>query len=395
MAEPCVQVVRELLNVAFNASGISTLAFDLFYSSVHANFSPGMTKDQMIRMVVEYAERHGKMDVLIAYVSKNVPYQYERFRERLESCYQQYPQFVNEPPELPTITEGSLSATHDNLSPYNDGDQPWHVSNFPQLTEIDAARAQALSRQIDVVIMTATDVELEAVISLLQPYPRRKTVLLAYQGPETYYLGKFGAWKTAVTKCRMGAGGAGGSTLATESAIRNWQPRAIIMVGIAFGKDAAKQKIGDVLVASQIIPYEKQRVGVEVIFRDPIPPTNSTLLNRFENPLGWQFSRPDGKSCAIRYGPLLSGEKLVDDAQFKANLFHRFPQAIGGEMEGAGVAAAAGQNSIAWILVKGICDWGDGKKHNNYQPMAAAAATSLVYHVLSKQGVLKSIKKGW
>ncbi|MBK7919066.1 MAG: hypothetical protein IPJ94_22950 [Chloroflexi bacterium] len=180
-------------------------------------------------------------------------------------------------------------------------------------------------------------------------------------GSETYYLGKFGAWKTAVTKCRMGAGGQGGSTLATESAIRNWQPQAVIMVGIAFGKDAAKQKIGDVLVASQIIPYEKQRVGVEVIFRDPIPPTNSTLLNRFENALDWQFYRPDGKSCAIRYGPLLSGEKLVDDAQFKANLFNRFPQAIGGEMEGAGVAAAAGQNSTAWILVKGICDWGMGR----------------------------------
>lgn len=393
MTESCVKVMRELLDAAYNASGISTLAFDL-YSSVHANFSPGMTKDQMIRMIVDYAERHGKKDVLIAYVREEVPYQYERFRERLETCYHDDRQFVNEPPELTTKTGGSLSAAHDNLSPYNDADQPWYVSNFPKLAEIDSARAQALSSQIDVVIMTATDVELKSVISLLQPYPYRKTVLLNYWGAETYYLGKFGSWKTAVTKCRMGAGGAGGSTLATESAIRNWQPRAIVMVGIAFGKDAAKQKIGDMLVASQIIPYEKQRVGVEVIFRDPIPPTNSTLLNRFENALDWQFYRPDGKLCAIRYGPLLSGEKLVDDAQFKANLFNWFPQAIGGEMEGAGVAAAAGQNGIAWILVKGICDWGDGEKHDNYQPLAAAAATSLVYHVLSKQDVLKSIKKG-
>ncbi len=91
-----------------------------------------------------------------------------------------------------------------------------------------------------------------------------------------------------------------------ESGAQNvWHPKAIIMVGIAFGRDPAKQKIGDVLVASQIIPYEQQRVGEQVIFRGPIPPSNTVLLNRFENAPTWRSTRPDGKDCALLVGPFL------------------------------------------------------------------------------------------
>jgi nucleoside phosphorylase len=186
----------------------------------------------------------------------------------------------------------------------------------------------------------------------------------------------------------MGSGGERGSTLATPEALRTWQPKAIIMPGIAFGKDPGKQKMADVLVASQIIPYEKQRRGQETIFRDPIPPSNALLQNRFENALDWHFNRPDGQPCKLRIGSILSGDKLVDDPEFKAELFTHFPEAIGGEMEGAGLAAAAGRMGVPWILVKAICDWGDGKKHGKHQPLAAAAAVSLVHHVLSPKSVL-------
>ena len=59
-------------------------------------------------------------------------------------------------------------------------------------------------------------------------------------------------------------------------------------------------------------------------------------------------------------------------------------------MEGAGLAAAAGRVGVPWILVKAICDWGDGQKHGKHQPLAAAAAVSLVHHVLSQKNVLPS-----
>ncbi len=288
-------------------------------------------------------------------------------------------------PVLPVPDTGELG--------YNVEDQPWYMSHFPKTNEIGKEQSESLSEEIEVVIITATKVELRAVTRLLKPYPGQKTILLAYYGPETYYIGKFGAHKTVVTKCRMGAIGEGAAILATERAQRLWRPKAVIMVGVAFGKDPKKQKMADVLVASQIISYEQQRVGEEIIHRGAIKPSNTTLLNRFENVHNWRFTCPDGAQCNLLVGPILSGEKLVDALDFKATLFKQFPQAIGGEMEGAGLCAASGRVGAAWILVKSICDWGDGKKHKKHQPLAAAAAASLAHHVLSQKTVLNAIKK--
>lgn len=325
----------------------------------------------------------------------------EREKASLKQLEQEAAELGLQPSRIEPVTETRAEASPpgppdqgagDDLR-YDETTQPWYAPDLPEIREIEPDQARTLAAQIDVVIMTATPLELQAVLHRLEPYPRRKTVLVTYLGPETYYLGKFGAWNTVVTKCRMGSGGESGSALATQTALAAWRPRAILMIGIAFGKDAAKQKIADALVASEIIPYETQRVGQEIIFRNPIPPSNATLLNRFENALGWKFIRPDGQPARLRIGPILSGEKLVDDPAFKANLFARFPQAIGGEMEGAGLAAAAGRGGVAWILVKAICDWGDGRKHDNFQSLAAAAAASLVQHVLSSRAVLQAISK--
>jgi nucleoside phosphorylase len=62
-------------------------------------------------------------------------------------------------------------------------------------------------------------------------------------------------------------------------------------------------------------------------------------------------------------------------------------------MEGVGLAAAAVRHGVPWILVKAICDWADGKKHKKHQPLAAAAAVSLVHHVLSQRDVLHGLDK--
>jgi nucleoside phosphorylase len=278
---------------------------------------------------------------------------------------------------------------------YRVEDQPWYAPDVPKTREVEEAEIATLAESVDVVLITATDVELQAVLRLLQPYPRRRQILKVYSGPETYYVGKFAAYRVVVTKCRMGSIGEGSVTLATEQAQRLWRPRTVIMAGIAFGRDPAKQHVGDVLVASQVISYEQQRVGQrqQVIHRGSIPPSTTTLLNRFENAQSWRFNRPDGSRCELHVGPVLSGEKLIDDPAFKATLFQHFPQAIGGEMEGAGLCAASGRVGTAWILVKAICDWADGKKHKQHQPLAAAAAAALVYHVLSHRTALRAIPK--
>ena len=265
--------------------------------------------------------------------------------------------------------------------------------NLPELEEIDEQQCKSLKNKIDVVIITVTDVEKGSVLELLKPYSRRKKLLQVFSESATYYIGKFGAFNTVVTKCRMGSMGLDSAILATEQALRKWNPRVIIMVGIAFGKDEKEQNIGDVLIASEIISYEPQRVGgnEKIIHRGSHPPSNTTLLNRFENVHNWKFSGVDNIPCQIRHGAILSGEKLVDNPDFKAKLLEQFPQAIGGEMEGTGLSAVCIRVGTPWILVKSICDWADGKKHSKYQPLAAKSAASLVHHVLKQKTVLNGI----
>jgi nucleoside phosphorylase len=279
------------------------------------------------------------------------------------------------------------------LPPYRPEDQAWHGA-LPKVTELASKDLLSLAAQIDVILFTATDIELQAALRHLGPLTRRRSLLKGFAEQETYYLGTLGACQVAVTKCRMGSVGSSSAELATQHAIRVWRPRAIIMAGIAFGKDAAKQKIADVLVASEVIPYEPQRIGeAQTVRRGATVPASTTLLNRFDNVPHWSFSRPDRSPCGKSVGPLLSGEKLIDDPAFKASLFDAYPAAIGGEMEGAGLAAAAHRHGVPWIMAKAICDWADGTKHDGHQPLAAAAAMSLVHHVLSQADVLHGLKK--
>ena len=285
------------------------------------------------------------------------------------------------------------SSPDTDLPPYEAEHQTWHTK-IPEPEPVSSNHLTSFAEEVDVVLLTVNDTELEAVLRRLDPIHTGQSVLKGAVEQGTYYLGKFGGSVAVVTKCRMGSLDSGAAMLATQHAIRVWRPRAVLMIGIAFGKDPTKQNIADVLVAAQIISYEPQRVREDqTIPRGPITPSDSTLMDRFDNVIHWCFARPDGSHCQRQIGPLLSGEKLVDDSGLKRSLFDRYPQAIGGEMEGVGFAAAADRERVPWILVKAVCDWGDGKKHKKHQPLAATAATSLVHHVLSHDDALHGLKK--
>ena len=73
----------------------------------------------------------------------------------------------------------------------------------------------------------------------------------------------------------------------------------------------------------------------------------------------------------MRFGDGLSGEKLVDNLDFRDQLLNLEPEAIGGEMEGAGLYVACQDKKVDWILVKAVCDWADGQKGKRQRGPAA------------------------
>jgi nucleoside phosphorylase len=248
----------------------------------------------------------------------------------------------------------------------------------------DRLRKQAAHFHADVLLVTTTHVEAKAVLNLFphyQPY---------YRGDKTYFdLGMIADASIFMVRSEMGAGGAGGSLLTVQQGIETLSPAAVVMVGIAFGLKPEEQEIGDILVSRQVVDYETQKIksglnSETIIYsrgdRWTAPPL---MIDRFSNgKLNWQGS-------AVYFGSMLSGAKLVDHQGFRDQLAQREPEAIGGDMEAAGLCAAAQRNKVDWIVVKAISDWADGNKgtdKDKCQTIAAKNATCFTVHVLQMGG---------
>lgn len=243
-----------------------------------------------------------------------------------------------------------------------------------------------LKPEVSVLIVTATGVEHQEMLSRLEPLPSQEDVLTIYNGNQTYDIGLFGIYGVVLVQAEMGSVSANGSLVTTLNAIHLWEPKAIIMVGIAFGIDDEKQKIGDVLISSHIIPYEIGKEGPEGFqYRSPLPIANTLLVNRAREVRDWNY-KIEGKKVKVFLGPLLTGEKVIDNLDFRNKLKNVYRNTIGGEMESAGVFAASNDAGIPWIIIKGICDFADGLKGKNKelnQEIAIKTSVSFTLHFLS------------
>lgn len=235
----------------------------------------------------------------------------------------------------------------------------------------------------DILIVTVTKVETTAVLNAFgvgqQATPQ------SIEDRVYFDLGIVNGAHIKLTRSEMGTGGLGASLQAVGKGIDALSPTAVIMVGIAFGVNENNQKIGDILVTEQLRPYDLQRIGTQknrkaqIILRDDKPHASPRLLNLLKS------SEVTWKGAPLRFGTILTGAKLVDNLDFRAQLSAFELEAIGGEMEGAGLYVACHDRKVDWILVKAICDFADGQKAKDKakrQALAAKNAAAFVHHAL-------------
>ncbi len=216
-----------------------------------------------------------------------------------------------------------------------------------------------------------------------------------------YNIGTFGHYNVVHFELNdQGSAKADAAGLAIHTAINAFHPCAVILLGIAFGKDFSDeqqtQKIGDVLISEKIADYESGKIKSGKLFSDGIiAESGRQLLSTFK-----YFSKTwvhyiDNEKAACEFGTVLSGDKVVDDKNFKKKLIAAYPRAIGGEMEGRGAYAACRSKNInEWIVVKAICDWADGTKSKDKkknQKIAAKSATSLLHHIFMDDKSLEKV----
>jgi nucleoside phosphorylase len=211
----------------------------------------------------------------------------------------------------------------------------------------------------DVVVITVNKHETRAVLNAFKEATGAEAVAVPLDDRVYHNLGTLNGTTVYHAISEMGSGGAGGMQQTVDKAIRSLNPGAVIAVGIAFGMDESKQSIGDILVSKQLRLYELQRIGEEskIVLRGARPDAAPRLVNHFR---GFADTKWEGASDTS--GVIMTGEKLVDNVDYRKQLQAFESEAIGGEMEGAGLYVSGYDHKVDWIVVKAICDFADGNK---------------------------------
>ncbi|MBF0370880.1 MAG: hypothetical protein HQL52_15630 [Magnetococcales bacterium] len=238
------------------------------------------------------------------------------------------------------------------------------------------------NKKCDVILVTATKTETGALHKELSKYTKQKKI----HHSDKLSFWDFGTIKEArvyTVESGMGSGQLDGSYATISKAIEDIDPKYIIMTGIAFG---LKRGLGEILVSQQLKNYSLQRVGQNITYRGDMVTASAVLLSRLK------AARDTFSETKVTHGLLLSGEFLVDNQVFRNELIRCYPEALGGEMEGAGLYAAAERWKKEWVIVKAVSDFGDGNKKKSKlierknQEKAAENASKFVVHTLLQGG---------
>lgn len=227
-------------------------------------------------------------------------------------------------------------------------------------------------KRVKILLITAAEPEKKALLNTMKPLSNQKEILKVVGKKTAYHIGRLGLYPVAHVHCKnQGSVGSGGSMLTVADALNEIKGvHVCVMVGIAYGANKDKQNIGDVLVSNAIQTSESIRISTDDNGKVRIDDRNELLIpgeiirNQF---LSFDY---DNREYEIHHGIFLCGEKLVDNADYKKELLNRFNKIkkckesiIGGEMEGVGLAySMASIDNLNWMVVKGISDFGDGKK---------------------------------
>ena len=274
----------------------------------------------------------------------------------------------------------------------------------------NSTEAMMCREKMQILLVTANQFEHYAALSLLEPMEGNTKVLRFqhnYSGPlaevATYTCGRFGAFNAAVQRIITQGPAAAQDVVTIAADCFGHNLNAIFSVGVACGVKK-KNNMLDVLVSQKVTFCTVERHGTtkegkpEIIGREIANlPTSEFLLQHFTNPPEWptknsKIATKLAKKPKKRVGLLLSGYRLVDNKECKDELLNNFAkEAIGIEMEGAGLYHNYRNHPYEILIVKAVCDFGDGSKNKEYQPTAALLAAECLHHYLSKEVMPKDL----
>lgn len=224
----------------------------------------------------------------------------------------------------------------------------------------------------DFVVIAPLEEEREAMLGLL-PAARRLPpdehdvrIYYAAELPVRLSDGAAGAYRLIITS-PLGMGRVEAAA-ATSDAIHRFNPRYVLLVGIAGGVADAVAR-GDVLVADQFVDYEQQKLteqGPQIRYQ--AYRADARLLIAAQHLRNWQqtltATRPDQRTPRRHVGPIVSGDKLMASRDGLRAYLQDWPKLLGIEMEAGGVASAAFQaaSKPGVLMIRGVSEAADTDK---------------------------------
>lgn len=325
---------------------------------------------------------------------------------------QLYQEMTQSPSRFFPYTSAQLPAQLFALSLRN----PAHSIPRAAATAVDLVaqelRARDTASRVDVLVLTALPIELEAAREALGLASESSPM----RSPSGTYIWRGSlpltsrAHDLTVGLCCLGTAGNLGAAAVVAELLGPLSPHLVVMVGIAAGM-RTKRRLGEVIVHEEIVAYEPAALiqtpeGHAVQAR---PRTWRTAHAVTQDVVSYLAQ---GRSIAARVDRVLaargitwtsastaapadvvhrltvglatigSGEKLLRDAIVWDTLRAIHGKIDVAEMEAAGVAEACEQSGVPCVVVRGISDFGDSTKHDGYHRLASVVAAEVAMDFL-------------
>lgn len=218
-----------------------------------------------------------------------------------------------------------------------------------------------------------------------------------------------GKKRTIVAACTDQMGMVSSTYLATKI-LMYFQPKYVIMAGIAAGIKDRNLGFGDILIAEQSWDYGSGKMADnpnntntlvdDVVFLPDLRPiplsselkakiqsfilNDTKILDEIQN--NWPGESPTTKLSA-HLGPIASGSYVIATDTTLNSIKDQQRKLLGIEMEGYGVYYAAERSSDPVshaILIKSVTDYGDGEKNDKFQKYAAYTSANFIYEFILK-----------
>jgi nucleoside phosphorylase len=190
------------------------------------------------------------------------------------------------------------------------------------------------------------------------------------------------------------------SAITATKALCIWKPKMAVMTGICAGVKGSVN-LGDLVVASQCFEHSSGQLWdgqfIPVQNRVSIPPwvldflmsvtDSEELQEQIQGGFGQML--PSESKPKIHYGAMACGPQVIKDQSYIELLRSKEHSLLAIDMESYGLALATSMCStysrtIVPLVVKGVCDFADSEKGDDWHDYCSYASAAFMHSVLDQ-----------